>query len=190
MNRDSFLHALRRGLAGLPPQEIEDIIADYVAHFVESKTSGRQDAEVAAALGDPARIARELKADVKLRRFETNWSVSNMLAAVFALAGLAIVDVLFLLPLLIVMTVVTLAFALALLAIGALGIKVIVTAILVPDGITLTAILSHFSIGAGLVSGFIGGGALLLLGMGAAIHLFGRYARLHFQLAQPAQHRV
>lgn len=190
MNRDSFLHTLRLGLAGLPPEDIEEIVDDYSAHFAESAASGRQEAEVAAALGDPARIARELKADAGLRRFEATWSVPNMLAAVLALAGLAIVDVIVLLPLLIVMTVTALALAVALLAIGALGVKVIVTALLFLDGGTLTAVVSHLSIGAGLVSCFIGAGALLLLGTGAGIRLLGQYARLHFQLAQPVQHRV
>lgn len=190
MNRDSFLRTLRLGLAGLPPQDIEEIVDDYSAHFAESEASGRQEAEVASALGDPARIARELRADVGLRRFEATWSLPNMLAAVLALAGLAIVDVIFLLPLLVVMTVVTLALVLALLAIGALGLKIIVTAMLFQDGGRLTAVLSHLSIGAGLVSGFVGCSALLLLGAGVGIRLLGHYARLHFQLAQPVQHRV
>ena len=33
MTRDAFLRMLRQGLAGLPPQEIEDIVGDYSAHF-------------------------------------------------------------------------------------------------------------------------------------------------------------
>ena len=63
MTRDAFLRTLRLGLAGLPPQEIEEIVGDYAAHFAESNASGRSDEEVAAALGDPARTARELRAD-------------------------------------------------------------------------------------------------------------------------------
>ena len=109
MTRDAFLRTLRQGLAGLPPREIEDIVGDYAAHFADA--SGRGEAEVAAALGDPTRIARELRAEAGLRRFEAHWSVSNMLAATIALAGLAFVDIVFLLPLLI--TAVVLALGLA-----------------------------------------------------------------------------
>lgn len=190
MSKDSFLHALRRGLAGLPPRDIDEIIADYSAHFFESEASGRREAEVVAALGDPARIAREIRADAGLRRFEQDGNISNMLAAVFALAGLAIVDVIVLLPLLVVMAVVTLGMALTLLTTGVLGFKIIVLAALFQDGGTLTAIFSRLSIGVGLVSGFVGGSALLLLGAGAAIRVLGKYARLHFRLTQPVQHRA
>ncbi len=187
MTRDAFLHALRRGLKGLPPHEIDEVVEDYSAHFAESEISGRQQAEVAAALGDPARIARELKADAGLRRFEAQWSVSNMLAAVLGLAGLAILDVVFLLPMLFIVTAAILGFALALAAIGAFGLKIIFTAVVFQTGSTLATIVGNVFIGMGLISGFIGGGALLLLAVGSGIRLFGRYARLHFKLATPAQ---
>ncbi|MGV1869855.1 DUF1700 domain-containing protein [Agrobacterium rosae] len=190
MNRDAFLRALRRGLKGLPPHEINEIVEEYSAHFAESQTSGRQQTDVAAALGDPARIAREIKADAGLRRFEAQWSVSNMLAAVLGLAGLAIVDVLFLLPVLVIMIAVIVSVSFALLAIGAFGLKIIVTAVVFQSGGTLAAIAGHVFIGAGMVSSFIGGSALLLLCVGASIRLFGRYARLHFRLAKPVQHVI
>lgn len=182
MTRDAFLRTLRQGLAGLPSQEIEDIVGDYAAHFADA--SGRTEAEVAAALGDPTRIARELPAEAGLRRFEAHWSVSNMLAATFALAGLAFVDIVFLLPLLITAAVLALGLGITLVAIGALGIKIILTTLLFDPGGTFTLTLGRLFIGAGLVSGFIGGGALLLLGSGAGIRVVGRYARLHSRITQ------
>ncbi|PTE09760.1 DUF1700 domain-containing protein [Mesorhizobium helmanticense] len=190
MTRDAFLRTLRLGLAGLPPQEIEDIVGDYSAHFAESDASGRGEAEVAAALGDPARLARELRAEAGLRRFEAHWSVSNMLAAMLALAGLAFVDIVFLLPLLITAIVLALGLGIALVAIGALGIKIILTTLLFGIGGTITVTLGHLFIGAGLVSFFLGGGALLLLALSAGIRVLGRYARLHSRLAQPDHDRV
>ncbi|QKD02403.1 DUF1700 domain-containing protein [Mesorhizobium loti] len=182
MTRDAFLRTLRQGLAGLPPQEIEDIVGDYAAHFADAP--GRSEAEVAAALGDPARIARELRAEAGLRRLEAHWSVSNMLAATFALAGLAFVDIVFLLPLLITAVVLALALGITLVAIGALGIKIILSALLFEPGVTFSLTLGRVFIGAGLVSGFLGGGALLLLGMGAGLRVVGRYARLHSRITQ------
>lgn len=188
MTRDAFLRTLRAGLAGLPQQEIEDIVGDYAAHFADA--SGRSEAEVAAALGDPARIARELRAEAGLRRFEAHWSMSNMLAATFALAGLAFVDIVFLLPLLITAVVLALGLCITLVAIGALGIKIILTTLLFDPGGTLTTTLGRLFIGAGLVSGFLGGGALLLLGSGAGIRVVGRYARLHSRITQPDRNSV
>ncbi|CCV15916.1 DUF1700 domain-containing protein [Mesorhizobium sp. STM 4661] len=190
MTRDAFLRTLRLGLAGLPPQEIEDIVGDYAAHFAESEASGRSEAEVASALGNPARLARELRAEAGLRRFEAHWSVSNLLAAMLALAGLAVVDILFLLPLLIVTIVIALGLAIALVAVGALGLKIILTTLLFDGGGTFTATLGRLFIGAGLVSCLLGGGALLLLGLGAGIRVLGHYARLHSRLAQPGHDRV
>ncbi|MBY3469592.1 DUF1700 domain-containing protein [Rhizobium laguerreae] len=185
MTKDAFLNTLRRGLRGLPGEEIEEIMSDYSSHFAESESRGRSEAEVVSALGEPARIARELLADIGLRRFEKHWSLSNLIAAAMALAGLAIVDLLFLLPLLLLAILLAVGFAAGLLAIGAAGLNVIVTALLFHPGDALMALLARLCIGAGFVSGFLGGGALLLMGLGVGISVLGQYARLHFRLVRP-----
>jgi uncharacterized membrane protein len=185
MTKDAFLNTLRRGLDGLPDEEIAEIMSDYSAHFVESEERGRTEAEVASALGDPARIARELRANIGVKRLEAHWSLSNLLAAATALAGLAVIDLVFLLPLLMLAILLAVGFAVGLLAIGAAGLKVIATALLFYQDDALTALLGRLCIGAGLVSGFIGGGALLLMGIGVGIRVLGHYARLHFRLVQP-----
>ena len=92
MTSDAFLRRLRRGLHGFPNDEIEEIVGDYASHFSESVADSRSEAEVAEALGDPDRIAREIRADRGLRRFEQHWSLTNLFAALMALCGLAIVD--------------------------------------------------------------------------------------------------
>lgn len=187
MSKDAFLQKLKLGLKGLPPQEIEEIVGDYSDHFTESAASGRQESEVASALGDPARLARELRADAGLRRFERHWTIPNMLTAVLALGGLAVVDTLFLLPFLLILAFVTFVVSIALFAIAGLGLKFIFTATFFHHGISLTATLSRLLVGACLVSAFVGGGALLLLAVSAGIRLFGHYTRLHFHLAQPTE---
>ena len=113
-----------------------------------------------------------------------------MLAAMTALAGLAIVDILFLLPLLIVTLFITLGLAIALVVIGAVGVKIILTTLLFHFGGPVIGTLARLLIGAGLVSCLVGGGALLLMGLGAGIRMLGHYARLHFRLAQPEHDRV
>jgi len=185
MTKDAFLNALRRGLAGLPGEEIEEILSDYAGHFAESEQRGRSEASVVAALGDPARIARELKADIGLKRLESHWSVPNLITAAMALAGLAILDLFFLMPLLILAVLLAAGFTAGLLVIGATGVNVLLTPLLGGPDDTFTALLARLSIGAGLVSGFIGGGALLILGLRGGIRMLGGYARLHFRLAKP-----
>jgi uncharacterized membrane protein len=190
MSKDKFLEELRRGLTGLPPQEVEEIVGDYAAHFAESAARNRNEAEVIAALGDPARIARELRADIGLRRFEDNWTLSNLFAATMSLAGLAIVDLLLLLPLLILTVLLAAGLAIGLVGVGAVGLKIIVTALLFQPMEALTDFLGRLCIGVGLVCALIGGGALLLMGLGAGIRALGHYARLHFRLSQLGRQEV
>ena len=77
MTRTEFLDTLHRRLAGLPQAEIDDVMADYAAHFAEGMAAGRSEAEIAEALGDPLRLARELRAEVGLRRWEEERTAGN-----------------------------------------------------------------------------------------------------------------
>ncbi|PKR88731.1 hypothetical protein CXZ10_13370 [Pleomorphomonas diazotrophica] len=182
MTRDAFLHMLRVELAGLPPAEVDDILADYAAHFADAE--GRSEEDVAAALGDPSRIARELRAEAGLRRLEAKWSLTNLAGAAAALAGLALLDIVLLLPLLLVTLIIAVGLAGALAVVAVIGVNTLLGAGPLPFGDpAMTGTLARLLIGAGLLSCVIGGGALLLMGLGTGVHLLGRYARLHFRLA-------
>ena len=98
MNRAMFLSELRMGLSGLPHSEIEETVADYEAHFSEGLAAGRSEAAIANALGDPARLARELRAEAGFRRWESERSAGSLFGAVIALLGLATLDLIFLMP--------------------------------------------------------------------------------------------
>src|SRR6202012_5031014 len=67
MTRLEFLDVLRRRLAGLPPDEIDELVGDYAMHFADGMAAGRSEAQIAEALGDPVRLARELRAGGGLR---------------------------------------------------------------------------------------------------------------------------
>ncbi len=178
MTRDTFLRALRAGLAGLPTSEIDDIMADYTAYFDEASASGRREEDVAAALGDPKRLARELRAETGLRRWENQRSLGNFVAAVLALGGLATVDLFVLLPLLFALTLATMVIGIVIVALCVAGLATLLSALLSPS---LAGILT----GVGLVAGSVGGGALLLLALTGAVRLLGHYARLHYRLLKP-----
>ena len=100
MTRQAFIARLRDGLRGLPPQTIADIVADYETHFADGEAAGRSEEEVARALGDPGRLARELRAEIGLKRWEEERSPSGAASAIFAVLGLGALDLLILLPLL------------------------------------------------------------------------------------------
>src|SRR5207253_7451084 len=118
MNRIEFLRILHDGLDGLPEQDVDEILSDYMAHFEEARAEGRREEEVAAALGDPRRLARELRAETGLRHWENHRSLGNSAAALLALGGLATVDILFLLPLLFAVTLAMLVIGLIFFVLG------------------------------------------------------------------------
>jgi uncharacterized membrane protein len=72
--RDDFLARLRTGLHGLPEQHIEDAVADYASHFDEARAAGRDEAQVALALGDPLLLAEQLRLAIETSSWETSHS--------------------------------------------------------------------------------------------------------------------
>ena len=185
MNRDLFLRTLREGLSQLPTAERDEIVADYTAHFDDAKAAGRSEEEVAVALGDPARLARECRAEAGLRRWESRRSPATFFAALVALGGLAAFDVFFLLPLLGLLSVVLLivAFVLAILCLVGAGLllSALASGFFHPFVTTLMRALT----GLGLVAGGIGSGAFLILALNIAVNFLGSYARLHYRLLKP-----
>ena len=187
MNRDGFLRSLRDGLAGLPAHEIDDIVADYAAYFDEAHASGRSEPEVAAALGDPGRLARELRAETGLRRWENHRSLRNSATALLALGGLAAVDVLFLLPLLFAAILIVLISGLVISVLGIVGIGALVSLFKPEQFASSGAILLRAMAGIGLIGASAGCVALLLFALNGAVKMLGGYARLHFRMLKPKQ---
>src|SRR5271156_2226625 len=101
MTREAFIARLWEGLKGLPTATVAEIAADYNAHFAEGAAAGRSEAEIATALGDPDRLARELRAEAGLKRWESERNPAAAAGAVFAVLGLGALDLLILLPILI-----------------------------------------------------------------------------------------
>ncbi|HVN00810.1 MAG TPA: DUF1700 domain-containing protein, partial [Caulobacteraceae bacterium] len=110
MTRQEFIQRLRTGLTSLPEAARNEIVADYEAHFTDGLAAGRSEGDIAAALGDPDRLARELKAETGLKRWEAQRNPESAAAAVFAVLGLGAIDVLILLPILVAVISVMCAF--------------------------------------------------------------------------------
>ena len=187
MNRTMFLSELRMGLSGLPPQEIEETIADYESHFSEGMAAGRSESEIANALGDPARLARELKAEAGFRRWESERSAGSLMGAVIALLGLATIDLIFLIPFVCVVAAILIAmFAVSVslfFAGGAVWLLAIFPGLMIfgSTGV-LGSAAALWLAGLGLIAAAVGLLALTWL----LFDIFGRglvhYARLHFRL--------
>lgn len=184
MKRDEFMGRLKSGLSGMPSDQVNDIVSDYESHFAEGTAQGRSEDGIAAALGDPARLAKELRAEAGLRRWQEGRNAASFIAALLAFLGLATFDVILLLPVLFVVLIVLFALGIAMLGVIIAGIVHTVGALVSVESLRLS-VASLFQ-GAGLVAGGIGGGALLLLVLDWMVAVLGRYARMHYRLLKPA----
>lgn len=59
MNKDEFLSILHVHLSVLPPEERDELLEDYEAHFAFGKHNGKSESDIARELGDPAELAKE-----------------------------------------------------------------------------------------------------------------------------------
>lgn len=187
MTRDAFLMRLRQGLAGLPPAAITDIMADYEAHFAEAGAHGRSDEQVVQALGDPARLARELRAEAALGRWEEQRNPTAAAGAIFAVLGLGALDLLILAPVLIAVGGVLFGLFCAAIGVFFAGGWVFVAGLTggLP-GVDAPGGLAGVFGGLGMMTGSVAAGALLSLIVIGLVNLLVRYGRLHYRLLQPA----
>ena len=183
MTRDEFLSRLKRGLAGLPVSSAAEILTDYEAHYDDGLAAGRTEAEISAKLGDPDRLARELKAEAGIQRWHQEKNPSAAAGAVFAVLGLGALDILILLPIL--MTVIGIMFAVLIaVVIGFFGGAVIMIAApfsVAPGGIAATILA-----GLGVMAGSTFVGALLAISTILLVNGLVWFARLHYRLLKPA----
>jgi uncharacterized membrane protein len=186
MTKAQFLNTLRHRLGGMPPDEIDDIIVDYAAHFADGRAAGRSEEEIAKALGDPVRLARELRAEAGLRRWEEERSPASFFAVLFAFLALIAVDFVFLLPLIGGLLLAAFIVAIVLIALCIAGI-VLLAKVLSWEGLFALKSITRGLYGFGLLGIGIGGGALLLMALDYAVRLLGRFARLHYTLLNKAE---
>ena len=183
MTRAEFMGRLRRGLVGMPTAAAAEIASDYEMHFEDGAAAGRTEAEVAAALGDPDRLARELRAEAGAQRWHQEKNPSAAAGAVFAVLGLGAIDLLILLP--IFMSVVGVLFGFMMAAIGIFiggGVVLVAGPFAGFPGGAAAAILA----GLGMMAGATAVGALTAIVTIGLVNATVWYARLHYRLLKPA----
>ena len=181
--RDFFISRLRAGLRGLPPEAIAEVVADYETHFAEAMAAGRGEADVAAALGDPDRLARELRTEAGLRRWEAERNPSAAANAIFAILGLGAIDILVLLPILTSVGGVLFGFFIAAVALFGVGAVIMVAGPFVVHGAPPMALILA---GLGLTAGGTSLGAVTAIGAILGTNALVWYGRLHLRLLKPA----
>jgi uncharacterized membrane protein len=180
VTRTAFIARLRDGLRGVPPQAANDIVADYEAHFDDAAADGRDEAEVARALGDPGRLARELRAEIQFKNYEAQPSATGAAAAIFAVLGLGALDILILLPILLVVLSILFGFFVAAIALFFAG------GIAFAAGPFSDAPGAAILAGIGIMSGSAAALAILTLISIGIVNALVWYGRLHFKILKPA----
>lgn len=175
MSRALFMARLRQGLNGLAPKEIEEIVADYEAHFSDALEAGRDENEVAASLGDGLQLGRELRVETKLRRWEQRRNPRTFLRAGVAL--LQAFNVIVLVPVLIGLLFCAGVALYVLYIVAGTGLHLVAGLLSGDGGLVVPAF-----VGLGLIFGVIGVGALLALLLDSGMRLLGRYVRLNYRL--------
>ena len=183
MTRDAFLKKLHNGLAGLRQETIDDIMSDYDAHFDAASEEGRSEAEVAAALGDPARLARELRLEAGLRRWEEVRTPSSAVSAIVAVLGLGAIDILILAPVLLPVLGVILGLYVAVACAFIAGAAILIAG---PFSGFPGDLFAAMLVGLGIMAAAIAFGALLTIVTIWLINALVWFGRLHIRLIKPA----
>jgi uncharacterized membrane protein len=183
MTRDEFLKRLSAGLTGMPTATIAEVTGDYADHFEAASADGRSEAEVAEALGDPGRLARELKLEAGIKRWEEGRSPSAAWSAVIAFLGLGAIDILILLPVLLPIIGVIFGLYVAMLAVFIAGGAIMIAGPFnaFPGG-PMAALLS----GLGIMSLATAIAALITIVTIWLINALMWFGRLHYKVLQPA----
>jgi uncharacterized membrane protein len=98
MDKQAYLDALQKALAGLPPETAAKTLAYYEQRFVDGAMAGRTEQEIATELGEPRKIAMTLRANVHMTAFEQKKTPVNAARMAVSLIGLAIFNLFMVVP--------------------------------------------------------------------------------------------
>ncbi|WP_374580999.1 DUF1700 domain-containing protein [Pseudoduganella sp.] len=98
MSKNEYLDALKKALTGLPPDIAAKTMAYYEQRFIDELAAGRSEAEIAADLDEPRKIAMTLRASTHQQAFEQNRNPANLARMVFSFIGLGIFNLFMVVP--------------------------------------------------------------------------------------------
>jgi uncharacterized membrane protein len=98
MGKLEYLDALKRAMTGLAPEAQAKTLAFYEQRFVDGVAAGRTEADIAAELDDPKKIAMTLRANTHMQAFETKKTPGNTVRMLVAVLGLAIFNLFMVVP--------------------------------------------------------------------------------------------
>lgn len=97
MNKKEFMEILDNALTGILKAEKKEAMRDYEEHFNIGFEKGRTEEEIAKSLGEPASIAKSIKAEYSITRAKREPGIKNIFRATIAVAGLGLFNLIFVL---------------------------------------------------------------------------------------------
>lgn len=98
MNKNEYLGTLKMLLAGLPEEEIKDILYDYEEHFRIGTEEGKAEEEIAVELGNVRDTARMYKSDIPIQAsFSSTPPSDNIPRAILLSIALGFFNLIFIL---------------------------------------------------------------------------------------------
>jgi len=134
VNKEQFLKQLGTHLKKLTTTERNDILSDIEEFFVYAVKDGETEADVAARLGDPKKLAKEYLAQSHIASANVKRSPKNVFLAFMSAAGLGTVNALYAIFVVGVGYIVISAFYITAVAIGLGGIAAMVAGALAMGG--------------------------------------------------------
>jgi uncharacterized membrane protein len=98
MGKLEYLDALKRAMAGLPPDTVAKTLAYYEQRFIDGLAAGLSEAEIHAQLDEPRKIAMTLRANRHLNSFTQSKNPVNLARMLVSFIGLAIFNLFMLIP--------------------------------------------------------------------------------------------
>ncbi|WML50223.1 DUF1700 domain-containing protein [Neobacillus sp. PS3-34] len=95
MANNEFISKLEALLKKVPEPDRKEMLYDYEEHFEIGLDSGKSKTELIEELGDPQVIARDLLADYRIGKAETDKSASNIFHAIIATISLSFFNLIF-----------------------------------------------------------------------------------------------
>jgi uncharacterized membrane protein len=113
MNKQAYLDALQKALAGLPPATVARTMAYYEQHFIDGMAAGRSEEDIAEELGEPRKIAMTLRANVHMDAYEQKKTPVNLARMAVSFIGLAVFNLFMVVPAMVFASLLAAAYACA-----------------------------------------------------------------------------
>ncbi len=132
MNKKAFLQQLRKGLSGIPKNELEDILYDYTEHIDSALETGKSEEEITNELGSPKKIAKQHRAEFYFDQADRKRTTGSAFKAILAGIGLSVFNIIFVLPLLLSLYAVLISVFLSFVAVAISGLALVVVGFFFP----------------------------------------------------------